>query len=85
MKNFVIQPPNPSSLLFAIRSIGYSFSTAVADIIDNSISAKANKVYIYSEAQGHPYFCFLDNGTGMVLLPLRYCPVMDPSQAHSCS
>lgn len=61
----IVQPPRPSALLFAIRSVGYSFETAVADIIDNSIAAKATRVDIYSEPSGEPYFAFLDNGTGM--------------------
>ena len=38
---YIEQPPPPAALLFAIRSIGYSFEMAVADIIDNSISAHA--------------------------------------------
>lgn len=54
------------ALLNGLRSIGYSFSTAVADIIDNSISAKATEINIYSEAlSAMPYFCILDNGHGM--------------------
>lgn len=83
MKNFIIQPPNPGNLLFAIRSIGYSFSTAVADIIDNSISAKANKIYIYSEVQGHPYFCFLDNGTGMTDAELSNAMLLGSARKNS--
>ena len=59
------QPPRPSALLFAIRAVGYSFETAVADIIDNSIAAQATRIDIYSEPSGTPYFAFLDDGTGM--------------------
>ena len=61
----IYQPPKPSALLFAIRSVGYSFETAVADIIDNSIAANASRIDIYSEPSGEPYFAFLDDGTGM--------------------
>ncbi|MBQ9008389.1 MAG: ATP-binding protein [Clostridia bacterium] len=54
------------ALLTGLRSIGYSFSTAVADIIDNSISAQATEVYLYSDPLASvPYFCILDNGRGM--------------------
>lgn len=54
------------ALMFGFRSMGYSFSTAVADIIDNSISAKATKVEIFSDPIiDEPYFCVLDNGCGM--------------------
>lgn len=54
------------ALLTGLRSIGYSFSTAVADIIDNSISAEASEIFIYSDPLiSEPYFCILDNGHGM--------------------
>ena len=41
------QAPKPAVLLGAIRAIGYSFETAVADIIDNSLSAGAKNVRIF--------------------------------------
>jgi len=54
------------TILTGIRAIGYSFSTAVADIIDNSISAEATIIDIYSDPLAvTPYFCILDNGCGM--------------------
>lgn len=54
------------ALLTGLRAIGYNFSTAVADIIDNSISAYASEVRIYSDPLSQePYFCILDNGVGM--------------------
>lgn len=54
------------ALMNGLRSIGYSFSTAVADIIDNSISAEATEIFIYSDPLAPiPYFCVLDNGHGM--------------------
>lgn len=54
------------ALLTGLRAIGYSFSTAVADIIDNSVSALATEIKIFSDPLiDNPYFCFLDNGCGM--------------------
>lgn len=54
------------SLLTGLRSIGYNFSTAVADIIDNSISAEATKINVYSDPLAEiPYFCVVDDGYGM--------------------
>lgn len=54
------------TLLTGLRAIGYSFSTAVADIIDNSISAEATTVNIFFDPLASiPYFCVLDNGNGM--------------------
>ena len=51
------------ALMNGLRAIGYSFSTAVADIIDNSISAEANMVNVYFDPLAStPYFCILDNG-----------------------
>lgn len=54
------------ALLTGLRAIGYNFSTAVADIIDNSISALASEIKIFSDPlETEPYFCILDNGCGM--------------------
>jgi len=39
-------PPNFSKLDIALRSIGYSFEVAIADIIDNAIDAHATKVLV---------------------------------------
>src|SRR6266404_6526845 len=39
-------PPNFSKLDIALRSIGYSFEVAVADIIDNAIDAQAKHVLV---------------------------------------
>jgi histidine kinase/DNA gyrase B/HSP90-like ATPase len=39
-------PPNYAKLDTALRSIGYSFEVAVADLIDNSIDARARHVVI---------------------------------------
>lgn len=54
------------TLLTGLRAIGYSFSTAVADIIDNSVSAKATIVNTYFDPiADEPFFCIVDNGCGM--------------------
>lgn len=54
------------ALLNGIRAIGYSFSTAVADIIDNSISAESTEIKVYFDPLAqNPFFCILDNGHGM--------------------
>lgn len=66
MSELIINTPPAKALVLGMRAFGYSFATAVADVIDNSISAKAKKLQIYSDALADiPYFCFLDNGTGM--------------------
>lgn len=66
MSNLVERQFPAKALLTGLRAIGYSFSTAVADIIDNSVSAFATEIRIFSDPlTDEPYFCFLDNGCGM--------------------
>jgi len=49
-----------------MRDIGYSLETALADLIDNAITAKATRIDILSETSGdEPAIGILDNGTGM--------------------
>lgn len=66
MSNLVERQFPAKALLTGLRAIGYSFSTAVADIIDNSVSALATEIRIFADPLvEEPYFCFLDNGCGM--------------------
>ena len=66
MSNLVERQFPAKALLTGLRAIGYSFSTAVADIIDNSVSALATEIRIFADPLvDEPYFCFLDNGCGM--------------------
>ncbi len=61
-----IATPNPKSTINSYRSFGYNLSTAIADIIDNSVSAKANEIHIEYEWRGKDsYILILDNGSGM--------------------
>lgn len=57
--------PFAPSLIESMRSIGYSFSSAIADLIDNSISAHAKKIEIFSDPGMDPYLIILDDGHGM--------------------
>ena len=52
-------------LIESMRSLGYSFSSAIADLIDNSVSAKATKIDIISLPSLNPELVIIDNGTGM--------------------
>jgi hypothetical protein len=49
----------------SIRSIGYTLESAIADLIDNSITAGASIVNIRFSPYGQPYLAILDNGSGM--------------------
>lgn len=57
--------PDPVSLIESMRAIGYTPETALADLIDNSISAMATVVRIEYDATGEPFVATLDNGFGM--------------------
>lgn len=66
MINLKENRPTADILMFSMRSMGYSFESAIADIIDNSISANATDIKIFFPIE--PNDCFvgiLDNGYGM--------------------
>lgn len=48
-----------------MRAIGYTTETAVADLVDNSISANASSIRIEYDASSEPFVAILDNGHGM--------------------
>ena len=49
-----------------MRDLGYSLETAIADLIDNSISAGADRIDIICDVSGElPLVVILDNGKGM--------------------
>ena len=58
--------PHAASLIQSLRDIGYSCETALADIIDNSITAGARRVELLSDVEGgDPALAILDDGAGM--------------------
>jgi hypothetical protein len=58
--------PEASSMIETFRAIGYSIEAAVADIVDNSISAGAKKIWINFELKGSAtWLSVKDDGTGM--------------------
>lgn len=71
-------PPDPERVAEGLRDTGYEFNTAVADIIDNSISAEATLVDIDIQMafDGDIVIYFTDNGKGMdydgLLNAMRY-------------
>jgi hypothetical protein len=59
-------PPKASSLTESMRDIGYSLEAAIADIIDNSITASASKVNIWFDTDNKEIrFAISDNGKGI--------------------
>ena len=65
MTEFLEVLPDPVSLIESMRAIGYTPETALADLIDNSISARASAVHVEYDATGEPFVALLDNGRGM--------------------
>lgn len=61
-----VAKPNPKSTINSYRSFGYNLSTAISDIIDNSISANANQIRLEYKWLGKDSFIsIIDNGVGM--------------------
>ena len=58
-------PPFAPVLLESMRAIGYSFESALADIIDNSISASAKNIDVRFSPYGEPYVAVIDDGWGI--------------------
>lgn len=57
--------PFAPSLIESMRSLGYSFPSAIADLLDNSISARAKKITIVAEPNLNPSLVIFDDGCGM--------------------
>lgn len=62
-ENLTIRPIL-SVFLFSLRDIGYSFETALADLVDNSISANAENIKIFALPSANKLVIF-DDGNGM--------------------
>lgn len=66
MPKFRENKPTADILMISMRSMGYSFEAAIADIVDNSISAKASKIEIkFPVEPSDSYIAVCDNGIGM--------------------
>lgn len=59
-------PPSPADLIDSLRDFGYTLSTAVADLVDNSITARARDIRITLDTSGKsPHLAVVDDGSGM--------------------
>lgn len=58
-------PPYAPLLMESMRSLGYSFDTAIADLIDNSVSAQAKHIKILLDPSDDPQLIIFDDGRGM--------------------
>lgn len=65
-EDFDIAAPHAGALIESLRAFGYDLRTAVGDLIDNSISAGAQNVWIYFHWNGaDSYISITDDGCGM--------------------
>ena len=66
MSRVVDLSPDPKSHIKTLMRIGYTTSSAVADILDNCLTAESNRIEIYSPpGLEEPLISILDDGYGM--------------------
>ena len=64
--------PSAKRLISSMRDLGYEFSDAVAEIVDNSIQADAKVIQVNLKFDGYEsYLTVLDNGVGMTPSQIR--------------
>lgn len=64
--------PNVSNFVKSLRDMGYSFDIAIADILDNSISAGASEIHInHFEKDNNSGISIFDDGHGMSAKELK--------------
>ncbi len=65
-------PPDPASLAESLRDFGYTLPTAMADLLDNSLTAGATAIDIQMESAGSmSHIAVIDNGKGMTAEELK--------------
>jgi hypothetical protein len=63
---FELIEPNAPALIQSMRSVGYTAQAAVADLVDNSIAARARNVWVTFRWDGaHSFISIADDGMGM--------------------
>ena len=61
-------PPGAKRLIESLRDLGYECSTAIADLIDNSVSADASEIFVDihpKDGKIPAYIVIADNGKGI--------------------
>lgn len=63
---YELAEPRADSMIQSMRAFGYDLSTAIADLIDNSISAGAKNIWLYFHWSGdQSHIAITDDGCGM--------------------
>ena len=61
-----VVPPRASALMESLRAFGYDMATALADLVDNSLTARASEVRVeFCADLGAAWVALIDNGRGM--------------------
>lgn len=64
--DFELADPKPAALIQSLRAFGYTSQAAVADLVDNSISAGAHDVWLtFHWAGAESWVSIIDDGHGM--------------------
>ncbi|UYG95328.1 ATP-binding protein [Cytobacillus firmus] len=62
----VLTRPSAAPVIQPLRTIGYNANTAIADLVDNSLDARAVKIHIYfAYGESDGVITISDNGSGM--------------------
>ena len=80
--------PVPAALMKSMRHVGYSLETALADILDNSITAEAAVISVqFRWNSGEPWVAICDDGHGMSAAALhdamRFGSISGPGAART--
>ena len=70
MQEEIVVPFAPI-LVESTRSVGYSFESALSDIIDNSIGKESKEIYVMYDSNDPKYVAVIDDGCGMDLDELK--------------
>lgn len=66
VEDYDIVEPGASAMIQSLRAYGYSLNTAIADLIDNSITARAKNIWLHMHWNGeNSWISIMDDGGGM--------------------
>lgn len=77
------QPPAASALIESLRSMGYTLESAIADLIDNSITAGARRIWIsYTHIPNSKQYRLIVQDDGCGMPPAQLLTAMRPGSNH---
>ena len=73
--------PDAKGLFYALRSMGYENTAAIADLVDNSIDAQANNIWV-TIADNPERIFIVDDGEGMSIDDLQNAFTLGKTREH---